>query len=501
MNADRLDHAVKPGDAGPGIAAADHADMFDLAPISLWAEDYSGLNDLFTAWRAAGVTDLLAHLAADATRIEACARSITVLKVNRRTLSLYGAADLQDLTGNLAKIMREDTHCSFAAELQQLWQGQTSFASRSVNYSIAGRRIDIRLNGNILPGHEENWSRVLVAIEDITTEAEAGRQLVDAEAYARALFEASPVSLWVEDFSVIKTRLDELRGQGIVDFRIFTDVYPDFVERCLDEIRVVDVNRYTLTLFCAPDKAALLSRLGEVFRDDMLPHFAEQLAALWQGQLRQEREVINYSLTGEALNLVMQFSVVPGHEHDWSLVLLAFTDITARKKAEAYLEYLGKHDVLTGVFNRAFYTEAVTRLDRKGPFPVTVIVIDLNGLKSVNDAFGHAAGDALLRRAAEVLAQAVDRPSTVMRIGGDEFAVLMPATAALDVNTVVENINRLLELNNQFHSTFSPLSFAIGFATAAQGNGLEDVIRQADLQMYQAKRSHYETHPIIDRRA
>ncbi|MGC7960492.1 GGDEF domain-containing protein, partial [Salmonella enterica] len=89
------------------------------------------------------------------------------------------------------------------------------------------------------------------------------------------------------------------------------------------------------------------------------------------------------------------FSVFPGHEKNWDLVLVALTDITARKKAEAYLEFLGKHDELTKLHNRAYMVDELNRLERKGPFPVSVIVADLNGLKDVNDELGHATGDAL----------------------------------------------------------------------------------------------------------
>src|SRR6202012_6233426 len=83
-------------------------------------------------------------------------------------------------------------------------------------------------------------------------------------------------------------------------------------------------------------------------------------------------------------------------------VQVALTDITARKKAEAYLEYLGTHDVLTRTLNRSFFVDELNRLDRKGPKPVTVIIADLNGLKTANDELGHGVGDALLRRAGEV---------------------------------------------------------------------------------------------------
>src|ERR1700749_3542771 len=170
----------------------------------------------------------------------------------------------------------------------------------------------------------------------------------------------------------------------------------------MSEIHVLDVNTRPLELFGAPDKKTLLPNLPKIFREKREPPFREQLIDLWANKLFQQREVVNYALDGTKLHLLLQFSVLPSHENDWSRVQVALTDITARKKAETYLEYLGTHDVLTRTLNRSFYADELNRLERKGPLPVTVIMVDLNGLKAANDEFGHAAGDALLRRAGEV---------------------------------------------------------------------------------------------------
>ncbi|MCB5176512.1 sensor domain-containing diguanylate cyclase [Microvirga lenta] len=471
-----------------------YAEMFELAPVSLWLEDFSGVKQLLDEWRRAGVTDLRGHLNEDPRRVQASSDRIRVLQVNRKTLSLFEASDLAHLVGNLGLIFRNDMLKTHINELLQLWDGRTEFSSRAVNYTLSGRRLDIQLKGSVLPGYEENWERVLIAVEDVTELEAARRRAALSEEYARGLFEHSPVSLWVEDFSSVKSLLEEVRARGIHDFRVFTDVHPEFVERCMSEIRVIDVNQHTLELFAAPDKPTLLRRLTEVFRDDMRDNFREQLIDLWQGKIFQQREVVNYSLSGDELNLHLQFSVLPGHEHDWSLVQVALTDITARKKAEAYLEYLGKHDVLTKLYNRTFYADELNRLERKGPFPVTIVVVDLNGLKAVNDQLGHAAGDALLRRAGEVLNEAVDKPCYAARIGGDEFALLLPATDEREGAAVMENIDKLVEINNQFYSGIS-LSFSMGAATSQPGERLESVVKRADLLMYEAKRTYYAASP------
>jgi diguanylate cyclase (GGDEF)-like protein len=324
----------------------------------------------------------------------------------------------------------------------------------------------------------------------VTERETARRHLANSETCARGLFEHSPVSLWVEDFSSIKRLLEEMRERGIVDFRVFTNVHPEFVTRCMSEIRVIDVNQHTLDLFVAPNKGTLLSRLSDVFRDDMQQRFREQLIDLWDGKLFQQREVVNYTLDGNPLHVHMQFSVLPGYEYDWSLVQVALTDITARKKAEAYLEYLGKHDVLTKLFNCSFYADELARLERKGPHPITIIIADLNGLKVANDQYGHALGDALLRRAGEVLNALIERPNYAARIGGDEFAVLLPATDQHGGEAMMEAIQKLADINNQFYPG-SPLSFSMGAATSQPGERLEAVAKRADMAMFNQKRAHY----------
>jgi len=474
------------------------SDMFELAPVSLWVEDFSALRQLFAQWRSAGVTDLRAWLKADPARVAECSARIQVLQVNRRTLELFEARDLAHLVANLDRVFRDDMHDQHLEELIHLWDGATRYSSQTVNYTLSGRRLDIQLNAFVLPGHEHSWERVLFSVEDLSERLRAERKLHASEQYARGLFAHSPVSLWVEDFSAVRSLLTMLRAQGITDFATFLRVHPEFIDRCMQEIRVLDVNQQTLNMVGATDKAHLLRNLQSVFRDDMRVHFADQLIDLWNDKLTQQREVVNYNLNGQPINAHMQFAVMPGHEHDWAMVLVSLTDITARKKAEAYLEYLGNHDVLTGLRNRTFFADEVNRLERKDAWPVSVIMLDLNGLKTVNDDLGHAAGDTLLRRAGEVLGKSVDKPQYAARVGGDEFVLLLPDTDASGAHALSQRLLELIELNNQFHQ--SPrLSFAMGIATCMPGERLEAAVNRADQQMYAGKRAYYEQSDI-DRR-
>ena len=136
---------------------------------------------------------------------------------------------------------------------------------------------------------------------------------------------------------------------------------------------------------------------------------------LWEGKTVQQREVTTTRCLGMRCTSTCSFLCWVVIRTTGAWCQLSLVDITARKKAEAYLEYLGKHDVLTQLRNRAFYAEELTALRAKGPWPFAVIAIDLNGLKAINDEQGHAAGDAMLRRAGEVLAKAVDAPACAAR--------------------------------------------------------------------------------------
>lgn len=464
--------------------------MFDLAPVSLWLEDYSALRQLFEQWRAQGVTNIRSHLSEDPARFAQCTACLKVLRVNQRTLKLFAAHSQEQLVEGLDQVFRDDMHDQVANELEQLWNGSLGFFNQTVNYALDGRRLEVQIRASILPGHEDTWERVLVSLEDITAQMHSTRQLLSSERYARDLFEHSPVSLWVEDFSTIQLLLQDVRAQGITDFKTFLKVHPEFVTRCMQEIRVIDVNQQTLRLFQAPTKEALLGNVQRIFRDEMHDFFAEQLQDLWEGKLFQEREVINYALSGDPVYIHMQLSVLTQQHDTWGLVLLSLVDISARKKAEAYLEYLGKHDVLTQLRNRAFYVEELNRIMRKGPWPTSVIAIDLNGLKGINDEYGHAAGDALLRRAGEVLAKAIDKPACAARIGGDEFVVLLPGLDERAAMSVQEQIASLTELNNQFYPG-QALSLALGIAVCHSGDQLEAAVHRADQAMYAMKAQYY----------
>jgi diguanylate cyclase (GGDEF)-like protein len=156
----------------------------------------------------------------------------------------------------------------------------------------------------------------------------------------------------------------------------------------------------------------------------------------------------------------------------------------------ADLQRASTHDALTGLYNRAYFTEHLERIEKEGPYPVSILIADLDDLKHVNDTFGHEEGDQLLRRAAEVFKAAFDDNQVVARMGGDEFAMILPATEVSSAQQVIANIQKLIELNNTYYQG-PPLKMSLGKAACTQPCSLHDIQIMADDSMYEEKREHH----------
>jgi len=302
------------------------------------------------------------------------------------------------------------------------------------------------------------------------------------ERYYR-LFEESPASLWEEDFSGTKQILDSYKQQGITDFHKFLATHPEVVLECAANIKILDVNNATVTLFKAKNKADLLKNLKLVFCEESYIHFKEELICLVEGKLEFYQDTVNQTLDGQRIEVNMNWSVQPGYEHDFSRVIVTMVDITERRKNEIKLTYLSTHDALTGLYNRTFFDESIKRIESGRQLPISIVMADVDDLKEINDNKGHAAGDEVLKQTAKMLLTSFRAEDIIARIGGDEFAILMPATSAAIAEKAIQRIKVNISTSNS--DPENPIiRISLGTSTMEQAGSLEEILQQADENMY-----------------
>lgn len=169
-------------------------------------------------------------------------------------------------------------------------------------------------------------------------------------------------------------------------------------------------------------------------------------------------------------------------------ILLMLEDISDYKQMEKEMYHLNYHDQLTGLYNRRFYEEELKRLNTSRNLPISLIVVDADGLKLINDAFGHLSGDQMIREISQAIKMSCRADDVVARIGGDELVILLAKTDKKDALMTAERISNALKdrsVNN------APIGASIGVAAKlVEDTLIEDVFKEAEAAMYRQKLEH-----------
>ena len=314
-------------------------------------------------------------------------------------------------------------------------------------------RFYIEVTSTVLKDARGKATNILIIERDITERKEAEMRLRISEEKYIAIFDQSPIAIEVYD------------SDGCL-------LYVN--NACLDLFGVSSIHEIKgFKLF--ED-----SNISEHTKEELMANHYVRFEMAFSFDLVKGNKLYETTCSGVK---EMDVTIKPLlHDKKNNGYIVQILDITERKKAQAEIEFLGYHDSLTGLYNRRFYENELERLDTERNLPLTLIMADVNGLKLINDSFGHSWGDELLRKTAKAITNGCRQGEIVARLGGDEFVILLPNTDSIQAERLIQ---RIKEDTSKDKIGLIDISISFGYGTkVCNEERIQEIFRRAEERMY-----------------
>jgi len=393
------------------------------------------------------------------------------LEAQRVVQSALGAETMRDMLLQITDITEPDTPQMVFDSLPADFLAQGRMSHRD-SYEVAGRIWQFDLYSASLPEQPTiSWIAWATLLGGLSLSAVFGFYLLNAARHTYTLEQAE-----------LALRESELRYRAVVESA------SEAIVTANHHSTIITWNRGAQEIFGWSADEAIGMPVDTLLSPQSIDKF-QMLRSSRTRTLKIEASTGVLELDGQrknGKNFPIELSITT-----WSLkgsryYSMIIRDATERKEAENRLRYLSTHDVLTGLYNRAYFETEVERLEYSRMFPVSVVVADLDDFKQINDNYGHAVGDIALQNAAEILRSPFRGEDLVARLGGDEFAVLLPN---VDEETALSLVERIRHHQDEFNARpdVIPVHFSIGACTTEIGMTVAHALKNADMNMYRDK--------------
>jgi diguanylate cyclase (GGDEF)-like protein len=338
-------------------------------------------------------------------------------------------------------------------------------------------------------------------------QAQAAEAVRAGEARFRSLYDHAPVALWEQDWSAVRAALAELAQSGVDDMERYLSANPSQVRRLASLVRILDVNAAALRQIGAEPGGKDLSVIGlaQNFNAEAMSSFACAVTALVRGERFFSCEGSFERLDGVTRLNELTLLVMPGHTDSLDFVIVSTLDTTEKRRMHDELRVLATTDFLTGLPNRREFmnrlAEEQERLQRDIGACTAVLLLDLDHFKRINDEYGHAAGDAVLRQLSELMRQDQRKIDMRGRIGGEEFAILLPGATLGKAAVFADRLRQRIADTPMCLEDGLRLTVTVSIGIAVMGGkqpGGDAALVRADQALYTAKRGGRNRVVLID---
>lgn len=255
---------------------------------------------------------------------------------NKASAALYGWSDEQ-AQGVFASSLLQTTYPVAEDAIMAMLLATGGWEGEVVNRTRDGRLLTLHTRWSLLRDDRGRPTGILEAAKDITESRKSDLELRIGEARYRNIFQTMAVAIWECDFSRVKARNDQLRAEGVQDFRAYVRDNPGYIREAIDLSRAVDVNDASVRLFEAGDRETLLRDFSLIWPKEGEPVYAAAMMAALENRLTYETQAVLQTVHGRRLDVLFSVSYPPGTGSRES-IFVAAVDITESNKARADLD-------------------------------------------------------------------------------------------------------------------------------------------------------------------